>query len=52
MHEQPDVHARLMAKYPQVPEWWYGIIFRASLSLSLSLLIACYLISYPRPVIQ
>jgi hypothetical protein len=23
-----------MAKYPQVPEWWYGIIFRAFLSLS------------------
>ncbi|KAH9982093.1 OPT oligopeptide transporter [Lactifluus volemus] len=21
--EQPDVHARLMARYPQVPEWWY-----------------------------
>jgi OPT family small oligopeptide transporter len=27
MHEQPDIHARLMAKYPQVPEWWYAIIF-------------------------
>ncbi|KAJ7644816.1 OPT oligopeptide transporter [Roridomyces roridus] len=27
MHEQPDVHARLMSVYPQVPEWWYGIIF-------------------------
>jgi len=21
--EQPDVHARLMSRYPQVPEWWY-----------------------------
>ena len=28
--EQPDIHARLMAKYPQVPEWWYAIIFRTS----------------------
>lgn len=28
MHEQPDIHARLMAKYPQVPEWWYALIFR------------------------
>jgi hypothetical protein len=28
MHEQPDIHARLMARYPQVPEWWYAIIFR------------------------
>ncbi|KAJ7682610.1 OPT oligopeptide transporter [Mycena polygramma] len=27
MHEQPDIHARLMSVYPQVPEWWYVIIF-------------------------
>ncbi|PAV19744.1 OPT oligopeptide transporter [Pyrrhoderma noxium] len=27
MHEQPDIHARLMSKYPQVPEWWYAAIF-------------------------
>jgi OPT family small oligopeptide transporter len=27
MHEQPDIHARLMAVYPQVPEWWYAVIF-------------------------
>lgn len=26
MHEQPDIHARLMSRYPQVPEWWYFII--------------------------
>jgi OPT family oligopeptide transporter len=25
--EQPDIHARLMSKYPQVPEWWYAIVF-------------------------
>lgn len=25
--EQPDIHARLMSQYPQVPEWWYGCIF-------------------------
>ncbi|KAG2337109.1 OPT oligopeptide transporter [Suillus weaverae] len=25
--EQPDIHARLMARYRQVPEWWYLIIF-------------------------
>ncbi len=25
--EQPDIHARLMSRYPQVPEWWYAIIF-------------------------
>ncbi|KAJ7042920.1 oligopeptide transporter [Mycena alexandri] len=27
MSEQPDIHARLMSVYPQVPEWWYAIIF-------------------------
>jgi len=27
MHEQPDIHARLMSRYPQVPEWWYAVIF-------------------------
>ncbi|KAJ3477668.1 hypothetical protein NLI96_g10300 [Meripilus lineatus] len=26
MSEQPDIHARLMSKYPQVPEWWYAIV--------------------------
>lgn len=27
LHEQPDVHARLMSRYKQVPEWWYFAIF-------------------------
>ncbi|KAJ7088419.1 small oligopeptide transporter [Mycena belliarum] len=27
MHEQPDIHARLMSRYPQVPEWWYMVLF-------------------------
>ncbi|KAJ7030206.1 small oligopeptide transporter [Mycena alexandri] len=27
LHEQPDIHARLMSRYPQVPEWWYAILF-------------------------
>ncbi|KAH9840538.1 OPT oligopeptide transporter protein-domain-containing protein [Rhodofomes roseus] len=26
LSEQPDIHARLMNRYPQVPEWWYGTI--------------------------
>ncbi|KAF7291048.1 OPT oligopeptide transporter [Mycena chlorophos] len=29
MHEQPDIHARLMSVYPQVPEWWYAVVFVA-----------------------
>ncbi|KAF9512435.1 hypothetical protein BS47DRAFT_1345351 [Hydnum rufescens UP504] len=27
LSEQPDIHARLMSVYPQVPEWWYASIF-------------------------
>lgn len=27
LHEQPDIHARLMSRYRQVPEWWYLIMF-------------------------
>ncbi|KAH7325196.1 OPT oligopeptide transporter [Rhizoctonia solani] len=27
LSEQPDIHARLMSRYPQVPEWWYLVIF-------------------------
>ncbi|KAI0915805.1 hypothetical protein AcW1_003694 [Taiwanofungus camphoratus] len=26
MSEQPDIHARLMSRYRQVPEWWYAVI--------------------------
>ena len=25
--EQPDIHARLMSRYRQVPTWWYLCIF-------------------------
>ncbi|KAH8078046.1 OPT oligopeptide transporter [Cristinia sonorae] len=27
IHDQVDIHARLMSRYRQVPEWWYAIIF-------------------------
>lgn len=26
-YEEPDVHLKLMRKYPEVPEWWYSIVF-------------------------
>ncbi|EIW77662.1 OPT oligopeptide transporter [Coniophora puteana RWD-64-598 SS2] len=29
LDQQPDIHARLMARYKPVPEWWYGAIFMA-----------------------
>lgn len=31
LSEQPDIHARLMSRYRQVPEWWYATIFCMSL---------------------
>jgi hypothetical protein len=27
LSEQPDIHARLMSLYKEVPDWWYLIIF-------------------------
>ena len=27
MSEQADIHARLMSRYKEVPDWWYGGIF-------------------------
>lgn len=27
LKEQPDVHARLMSVYNQVPAWWYCVVF-------------------------
>ena len=27
LREQPDIHAKLMSNYRQVPEWWYAIVF-------------------------
>ncbi|KAJ3576811.1 hypothetical protein NP233_g147 [Leucocoprinus birnbaumii] len=27
LREQPDIHAQLMSRYPQVPEWYYACIF-------------------------
>src|SRR6266702_2650180 len=31
LSEQPDIHARLMSVYKEVPDWWYISIFRASI---------------------
>lgn len=27
LREQPDIHAQLMSQYPQVPDWWYLVLF-------------------------
>ncbi|KAF8907710.1 OPT oligopeptide transporter [Gymnopilus junonius] len=35
LHEQPDIHARLMSRYEQVPEWWYIIIFLSMFAIGI-----------------
>ncbi|KAJ7738297.1 OPT oligopeptide transporter protein-domain-containing protein [Mycena olivaceomarginata] len=30
-HLQPDIHARLMQIYPQVPGWWYAVLWLSML---------------------
>lgn len=25
--EEDDIHAKLMRCYPEVPDWWYGLVF-------------------------
>ncbi|KAF8066877.1 OPT oligopeptide transporter protein-domain-containing protein [Lyophyllum atratum] len=34
LREPPDIHARLMAKYPQVPEWYYLCIFAVTFTFA------------------
>ena len=35
LSEMPDIHARLMAKYQEVPDWWYGAIFLSNFVLAI-----------------
>ncbi|KAJ8475318.1 hypothetical protein ONZ45_g6159 [Pleurotus djamor] len=46
MSEQPDIHARLMSRYPQVPDWWYIIIFLSQFALGL-VAILCWPVGFP-----
>ncbi|TFK31608.1 small oligopeptide transporter [Crucibulum laeve] len=34
VREQPDIHARLMSKYPQVPDWYYACIFAVTFAFA------------------
>ncbi|KAA1477025.1 small oligopeptide transporter [Dentipellis sp. KUC8613] len=34
LREQPDVHAQLMSRYPQVSEWWYACIFAVTFTFA------------------
>ncbi|KIW00090.1 OPT family small oligopeptide transporter [Verruconis gallopava] len=38
--EKPDIHMKLMLKYPEAPTWWYGIMFIVMLALSLVTVLA------------
>lgn len=38
--EKPDIHMKLMLKYPEVPHWWYGVIFVSMLALALVTVLA------------
>ncbi|KAF9318874.1 hypothetical protein BG003_010391 [Podila horticola] len=33
--ETEDIHSRLMRVYPEVPNWWYGLLFVVTLALSM-----------------
>ncbi|RUS20254.1 hypothetical protein BC937DRAFT_95600 [Endogone sp. FLAS-F59071] len=37
--EDEDIHTKLMRRYPEVPDWWYGAIFILMLAISIAL---CY----------
>ncbi|KAF9996701.1 hypothetical protein BGZ79_009567 [Entomortierella chlamydospora] len=33
--ESEDIHTRLMSVYPEVPDWWYGLLFVSMFALSM-----------------
>ncbi|CAF1019945.1 unnamed protein product [Didymodactylos carnosus] len=42
-HRDNDIHCKLMAEYPEVPEWWYTILFIISF---IAACIVCYLAKF------
>lgn len=34
-NDSPDIHVKLMAKYKECPEWWYALLFVASMAMGL-----------------
>ncbi|XP_006456142.1 hypothetical protein AGABI2DRAFT_77707, partial [Agaricus bisporus var. bisporus H97] len=45
LQEQPDIHARLMSRYPPVPEWYYICIFFWSTEMTIWALVIALLIA-------
>ncbi|KAJ5459952.1 uncharacterized protein N7458_001504 [Penicillium daleae] len=39
-NQEPDIHLTLMKKYKEVPEWWYALLFLASVALGLAGILA------------
>jgi hypothetical protein len=35
-NQEPDIHMKLMAKYKEAPDWWYGALFLVSIALGLA----------------
>lgn len=35
-NQEPDIHMKMMKKYAEAPDWWYGALFLASMALGLA----------------
>jgi hypothetical protein len=35
-YDKPDIHMKLMAKYRECPDWWYGALSVVSMGLGLA----------------
>jgi hypothetical protein len=35
-NQEPDIHMKLVNKYTECPDWWYGVLFVLSLALGLA----------------
>lgn len=35
-HQEPDIHMKMMSKYPDAPDWWYGALFVVAVALGLA----------------
>ena len=38
--QEPDIHMKLMSKYREAPDWWYGVLFVLSVALGLVVALA------------
>lgn len=35
-NQEPDIHMKLMKKYPEAPDWWYVVLLVGSMALGLA----------------